>query len=158
MTLKTAIYLFLFLQIGWFVSCNSPGSNPDEIPADVVYNPNTADPNGSENRLPVFRFETTEHDFGRIIEGETVSFQFKFRNEGKTDLIIAEVTTSCGCTVPTYPKTPIAPGEESFIKVAFSSKGRTGYQSKNIVITANTQPNVTRLTIKANVLSPNQLN
>ena len=117
-------------------------------------NPNTASGEGDSTNLPVLRFEETEHDFSRIIEGETVSFGFKFRNTGKTDLVIADVSTSCGCTVPSYPKTPIRPGEEGAIRVSFNSKGRRGFQAKNIVVVANTQPNTTLLRIKAQVVAP----
>lgn len=124
------------------------------MPADVVSNPNTASGNGDASQLPGLTFQETEHDFGRIIEGETVSFTFKFKNSGKTDLVIADVSTSCGCTVPSYPKTPIRPGEEGTIKVAFNSRGKRGFQAKNIVVVANTQPNTTLLRIKAQVVAP----
>ena len=118
-----------------FTGCNSGGKNGSEpISADLVNNPNSASGNSTKGSLPVIQFEETEHDFGRIIEGETVSFLFKFKNSGKSDLIIAEVSTSCGCTVPSYPKTPIRPGENGVVKVAFNSNGKRGYQSKNIVV------------------------
>jgi hypothetical protein len=68
--------------------------------------------------------------------------------------VIADVSTSCGCTVPSFPKTPVRPGEENIIKVAFNSTGKRGYQSKNIVVVANTQPNTTLLRIKAQVVTP----
>jgi hypothetical protein len=85
------------------------------------------------------------------MEGETVSFDFKFRNTGKTDLVITEVSSSCGCTVPSYPKTAIRPGQEGSIKVAFNSRGKKGYQTKSVVVLANTQPNATQLRIKAQI-------
>lgn len=143
--------LFCFLL---FSGCNSGNSTQDTLPADVVSNPNTASGDGDPTNLPILRFEETEHDFGRIIEGETVSFDYKFKNTGKTDLVIADVSTSCGCTVPSYPKTPIGPDEEGTIKVAFNSKGKRGFQAKNIVVVANTQPNTTLLRVKAQVVAP----
>jgi hypothetical protein len=134
--------------------CNSDGKgNREMIPADVVNNPNSAT-GASKGSLPILHFEETEHDFGRIIEGETVSFDFKFTNTGKSDLIIAEVSTSCGCTVPSYPKTPIRPGENGIVKVAFNSNRKRGYQLKNIMVASNTQPNTTILKIKAQVVNP----
>jgi len=137
-----------------FISCNSSSKNQEgNIPADIVNNPNTASGQSDRSSLPVLQFEEREHDFGKILQGETVSINFKFKNSGKSDLIIAEVSTSCGCTVPSYPKTPIKPGEEGIIKVAFSSKNQKGYQSKNILVVANTQPNTTVLRIKAQVMS-----
>ncbi len=134
--------------------CGSGNSKDQMLPTDVVNNPNTANGAGDATHLPVFKFDETEHDFGRIIDGETVSCTFKFKNSGKTDLVIADVSTSCGCTVPSFPKTPIRPGEEGTIKVAFNSRGKRGFQSKNIVVVANTQPNTTLLRIKAQVIAP----
>ena len=124
------------------------------ISSDVVNNPNTATGNADPSKLPVIKFDEEVHDFGKIYEGETVSYSFKFRNTGKTDLIIADVSTSCGCTVPSYPKTTIRPGQEGAIKVAFNSAGKRGYQTKNIIVVSNTQPNTTMVRIKALVLNP----
>ena len=124
------------------------------ISADVVYNPNSASGSGDKGSLPVIKFEETDHDFGRILEGETVSYDFSFTNAGKSDLLLAEVSTSCGCTVPSYPKAPIRPDEKGIVKVTFNSQGRRGFQSKNILVVSNTQPNVTVLKIKAQVVNP----
>jgi len=135
--------------------CKPGGSKGHEaLPSDLVNNPNTASGTTDKGSLPAIRFDETEHDFGRIIEGETVSYSFNFTNTGKSDLLIAEVSTSCGCTVPTYPKTPVRPGESGIIKVAFNSNGKRGYQSKNIVVAANTQPNTTVISIRAQVVNP----
>jgi len=137
-----------------FSACNSSPENEEEtLSANVVNNPNTASGKVDKNSLPIMQFEEKEHNFGKILQGETVSINFKFTNEGNSDLIIAEVSTSCGCTVPSYPKTPIKPGEKGVIKVAFSSKGQKGFQSKNILVVANTQPNTTVLRIKAQVMN-----
>ncbi len=148
--------LFISLTLLLFVSgCKSGGQSGQEtIPADLVNNPNSASGTAGKGSLPFIQFEETEHDFGRIIEGETVSYAFSFKNTGKTDLIIAEVTTSCGCTVPSYPKAPIRPGEGGIVKVAFNSNGKRGYQSKNIVVVSNTQPNTTVIRIKAQIVNP----
>lgn len=135
--------------------CTSGGQNGQEtLPADLVNNPNSASKTADKGSLPVIQFEETDHDFGRIIEGESVSYSFNFTNTGKSDLIIAEVSSSCGCTVPSYPKTPIRPGEKGTVKVAFNSSGRRGFQSKNIVVASNTQPNTTVISIRAQVVNP----
>jgi hypothetical protein len=123
----------------------------NRITSDVILNPNTANGKADMSRLPSFTFESEYHDFGKIMQGETVSYPFKFKNAGKTDLIIADVSTSCGCTVPSYPKAPIHPGQEGVIKVSFNSAGKHGFQNKSIVIVANTQPNTVILRIKAEV-------
>jgi hypothetical protein len=150
---KLTFFLF-FMPLIMLSGCNSGGPNGQEtISADLVHNPNSAS-GASVGSLPVIQFEETQHDFGRIIEGESVSYSFNFTNTGKSDLIIGEVTSSCGCTVPSYPKTPIRPGEKGAVKVAFNSNGRRGYQSKNIVVASNTQPNTTVIMIKAQVVNP----
>jgi len=123
------------------------------IGTDVVNNPQTASGKANMDKLPVISFEELEHNFGKIIEGETVSYIFLFSNTGKSDLLISDVSTSCGCTVPFYPKTPIRPGEKGELKITFNSRGRRGLQNKSIVVVANTQPNVTQLKIKAEVTS-----
>lgn len=143
---------FLFLLIS---GCNSTSKDNDQLlDSKLVTNPNSASDEGIKGTLPIITFEESEHDFGRIIEGESVSFNFAFTNTGKSDLVIADVSTSCGCTVPSYPKTAIKPGESGSVKIAFNSQGRRGYQTKAIVVVANTQPNVTQLKIKAQVIAP----
>jgi hypothetical protein len=155
MNLKKLPVLLLLAAFIVLAGCNPGGSNgQDNLSTDVVNNPNSADGNADMGSLPVITFEETLHDFGRIIEGETVSYTFNFKNTGKSDLIIAEVSTSCGCTVPSYPKAPIRPGEPGTVKVAFNSNGKRGFQNKNIVVVSNTQPNTTVIQIKAQVVNP----
>ncbi|MBN2667785.1 MAG: DUF1573 domain-containing protein [Bacteroidales bacterium] len=137
-----------------FVACTS---NTDEqveplISTEIVNNPNTADPNSKkENNLPVFKFDHTDFDFGLIFEGEKVMHKFKFSNVGKTDLVISDVTASCGCTVPKYSRKPVKPGDEGFIEVEFDSSGRKGQQHKTVTIVANTQPNRVQLMFTAEI-------
>jgi len=133
-------------------SCNN-----NRISSDMIQNPNTANGKGDLSQLPSFKFQTEVHDFGKILQGETVSYPFKFTNAGKSDLIISDVSTSCGCTVPSYTKIPIHPRQEGTIKVSFNSAGKHGFQNKNIFIVSNTQPNTFVLRIKAEVImSPTQ--
>lgn len=89
---------------------------------------------------PVMKFEKESHDFGKIKQGDKVSYDFKFINNGKSPLIITDAVASCGCTTPEWPKTPVKPGESGLIKVVFNSAGKTGLQDKQITITANTVP------------------
>jgi len=96
-----------------------------------------------------FQFDSTVHHFGEIIQGQKVKHTFKFKNTGVGDLIISDVQTSCGCTVPDYPKDPIPPGESGEIVVEFNSENKQGEISKTISIFANTIPNETELRIKA---------
>ncbi|MDH5608359.1 MAG: DUF1573 domain-containing protein [Cyclobacteriaceae bacterium] len=118
-------------------------------------NPTTAAPVVEETKpdgpLPSFRFPEENFDFGTIKEGEVVNHSFTFTNSGDAPLIITSATASCGCTVPDWPKEPIAPGGTGVIKVQFNSQNKPGVQNKTVSITANTYPKVTRLNIKANV-------
>ena len=150
------LYLILLvLVISFITSCNSSGNKEKKISTDLVDNPNTANGVNNPGSLPSFKFEEIEHDFGKVIQGESVSYEFKFTNTGKSDLIIVDVNTSCGCTVPSFPRTPIRPGEKGAIKVSFNSAGKFGFQAKNILVVANTQPNTTLLRIKAQIVGPN---
>jgi hypothetical protein len=100
-----------------------------------------------------FKFEKESFDFGQITDGEKVSYDFKFTNIGKSPLIITSATATCGCTVPEYPKEPIAPGAEGIVKVVFDSTGKPGMQNKVVTITANTVPEITQLNILGNVVN-----
>ena len=134
------------------VACGGK-KDDDRIPTDVVNNSNTAD-GQSTGDGPQMSFEETEHDFGEILQGEIVSFTFKFKNTGNADLIISNHSTSCGCTVPEYPKEAIAPGEEGQITIQFNSHGKKGVQNKTITLVTNCDPSNVALNIKAVVKEP----
>ncbi len=146
---KTVFYLVMGMVLCFFVSCNQKGS--DKIPASVVTNTNSAEGSTDAGKLPKIVFEKDFHDFGKLIAGEKVSYSFKFKNTGKSLLVISAVNTSCGCTVSNYPKQPIKPGETNYIDVSFDSKGTHGFQHKTVTVTSNTQPMNTTLRIQANV-------
>lgn len=151
--MKQRIFLIaLAFVAGSVIACKSSG-NKDDISPDVVNNPITA--NG-ENKgdLPVFQFETDVHDFGKVIEGEKLTYSFKFKNLGKSDLVIASATATCGCTVPDYPRKAIKPGEDGVITVTFNTSGKNGFQHKVVTLAANTQPNTYQLSVKAMVGNP----
>ena len=92
-------------------------------------------------------------NFGEIENGEIVQNVYRFKNTGTEPLVITKAKGSCGCTVPEYPLNPIMPGKTANILVRFDSKGKTGNQSKRISIWANTEPNITYLTLRGKVLS-----
>jgi hypothetical protein len=138
------------------ISCKNGSSSTDtkSLSTDIVKNPNTANGVSDTSDLPVFKFEEEIHDFGRIYQDEKVSYAFKFKNVGKSDLVITDAHASCGCTIADYPKTPIPANGNGIIDVTFNSEGKTGYQSKNVTIIANTQPNTKVLVIKAQIKKP----
>ena len=85
-------------------------------------------------------FEETEWNFGEITQGESVDYAFKFTNTGSEPLIISNAKGSCGCTVPVWPRVPLAPGESGVIDVKFNSKGKKGKQNKKVTLTTNMVP------------------
>ncbi len=101
--------------------------------------------------LPVFSFNEENHDFGTIEEGVIAKHDFEFTNTGEAPLIITNASGSCGCTVPSWPREPIAPGETGKIHVEFNSNGRTGNQTKTVTLSSNTVPNKKVLRISAQV-------
>lgn len=94
-------------------------------------------------------FDTYEHDFGTMDEGDAVTHIFSFTNTGSEPLILDKCKGSCGCTVPQCPKEPIPPGGSGEIEVKFNSKGKKNAQTKTVTINANTDPGQTILKIKA---------
>lgn len=137
------------------IALSACGGQKDDgrIPTDVVHNSNSV--NGeSTGDGPQISFNKTEHDFGEILQGEIVSYTFKFKNTGNADLVISSHSTTCGCTVPEYPKGAIAPGEEGNITIQFNSNGKKGVQNKSIVLVTNCEPPNFSLNIKAVVKEP----
>jgi len=101
--------------------------------------------------LGVLTFETDEIDYGTVQQNDNGERTFKFTNTGKSPIIISNVKTSCGCTVPQYTKTPILPGESSEIKVKYATS-RLGAFKKTITVISNASENNKVLRIKGDVL------
>jgi hypothetical protein len=148
---------FLFFLAFAITSCSNQGKRDGLLSGDIVKNPNSAG-GKQDTDMPAIEFEHDFHDFGRVIQGEKVAYSFKFTNSGGSDLIISRVSSSCGCTVPDFPKTPIKPGESHKIDVKFDSQNRRGFQNKSVTIISNTQPNMQVLRIKAEVVLPEEAN
>lgn len=149
-------FLFIALSIVVMMSCKTESSD-STINTDVINNHQSA--NESEQAvaaedLPIMTFEQVAHEFGSITQGEVVNATFTFTNTGKTELVISTASATCGCTVPEWPKQPIAPGEKGEIKVVFNSSGKVGPQNKVVTITANTSPAQNQVALKGDVLVP----
>lgn len=99
-------------------------------------------------------FTAEEFNFGTIKQGESVTHEFTFTNDGKEDLIITNAQGSCGCTVPLYPKEPIKKGATGTIKVTFNSAGKMGMQDKTVTITSNAKNSPRILHLKGTVEAP----
>ena len=110
---------------------------------------------GNDNsNQAVFQFKEDEFNFGTIKQGESIKHDFEFTNTGKAPLIISNASGSCGCTVPEWPKEPIAPGAKAVIKVTFNSAGKQGVQDKTVTLQSNAQQNPMVLHLKGNVDRP----
>ena len=88
---------------------------------------------------PILTFSEKIFNFGEITQNDVVEHVFTFENTGSTTLILTQVKTTCGCTVPSWPREPIASGETSEITVRFNSRGKSGMQNKIITIISNAQ-------------------
>jgi hypothetical protein len=142
--------IFIATALLVWMSC---GNDSKKASGDLVTNPISATDTAANpaDNAPIMTFEENIHDFGKLVDGEVVTYKFKFKNTGKSDLIISNASASCGCTVPSYPKEPLAPGTEAAIDVQFNSSGKVGTFEKNVTITANTVPNQFYLSIKGEV-------
>ncbi|MDN3686773.1 DUF1573 domain-containing protein [Cyclobacterium jeungdonense] len=101
---------------------------------------------------PVITFEESSKDFGDITQGDKVENVFKFENTGNAPLIISNVAATCGCTVPSWPKEPIAPGKKGEIKVSFNSAGKMGKQNSVVRIYSNATEPIEKVSMISNVL------
>lgn len=140
------------------VGCNTASTETEEVSTDLVNNPNSASEDSAEDaeNLPKIEFEEEVIDFGEISQGEKVKQRFRFKNTGKSNLIISNASGSCGCTVPLWPKQPIKPGQEGEIEVVFNSNGKQGRVHNTVTLIANTMPNKTVVALKGDVIVPNK--
>ncbi len=98
-------------------------------------------------------FVEYEYNFGKIKEGEKVAHIFAFENKGPGNLVIESASTSCGCTVSKYSRSPIPAGKGGNLEVVFDSNGRNGIQTKTVSVRSNSKTEVVILKITAEVES-----
>ena len=102
---------------------------------------------------PTIYFTETQHDFGKVNEGEKVNYTFNFSNKGSATLIVKDIKTSCGCTAALLSKDNIAPGQEGTVKVELDTKNRSGKMSRTITINSNDPKDPAKiLTIYADIV------
>ena len=99
------------------------------------------------------KFDQTVHDFGKFSEkAPKVSCAFSFTNNGDKPLVINQAVASCGCTVPEYTKSPIAPGAKGEINVTYNGTGKfPGHFKKSITVRSNGKIEMTRLYIEGDM-------
>lgn len=97
-------------------------------------------------------FDKTSVNFGTFPESQVQTCVFTFKNTGTAPLIINQAVASCGCTVPTYTKKPVAPGESGTLKVTYNGKGKfEGPFKKSITVRTNGTPEVVRLYVEGDM-------
>jgi len=101
---------------------------------------------------PVITFDKVVHDYGTILKDSDGTCEFSFTNDGKEPLILSRPKSSCGCTVPTWPKQPILPGKGDVIKVTYATN-RVGPFNKTVTVYSNASNNAIKLQIKGKVVA-----
>lgn len=107
----------------------------------------------AQQEQPEIKFDKTVHNFGTFSEKTPVQTAvFAFTNIGKAPLIINQAIASCGCTIPSYTKEPIMPGEKGTVKVTYNGKGKfPGHFKKSITIRTNGKVEIVRLYIEGDM-------
>ena len=142
---------------GMMMSSDDSSSSNDVAPTTVNPPSNNAQVQANEPIVPKLpktkiSFAELEHNFGDVEQETQNTHIFRFSNTGDKPLVISDAKGSCGCTVPNYPREPIAPGESGEIEVVYSPGKQKNQQTKTVTITANTTPETSLLKITANVL------
>ena len=133
--MKKLILGLSILSVFTFTACKEDASKKiDE--ANVVA---AAERDANASKFPVLTFDETEHDFGEIEKGKSVETTFSYKNTGNAPLVITDIKSSCGCTVPEgWSKAPLAPGKSGSFSVKFNGSGSNKI-TKTITVTANTE-------------------
>lgn len=146
--------IFIFAAIISLAACKNEDKKTDtgsttELTAEEKEKAKT----DSSNFTSIQWLDSTFLDLGKIKKGETVEVSFRFKNTGSKQLVIADVSAGCGCTIPEKPQQPFAPGEEGVIKAKFESKNQNaGPHQKPVYVTANTTtPNPILLNFKVEI-------
>jgi hypothetical protein len=143
------IVLIAILSIG-FAACNEDASSKIDASKQKKRTEVSLDQVDTQTDAQM-EFEEVDWNFGEITQGESVEYAFKFTNTGSDPLIITSAKGSCGCTVPVWPREPVAPGESGVIDVKFNSKGKKGKQNKRVTLITNMVPSQKVLTVKGQV-------
>ena len=133
-----------------FASISLQAQDTSKKPQDAAKKEQSDTKKGKKAKVAEITFESLEHDYGNIYKGDNGECEFVFKNTGKAPLQITNARASCGCTVPSWPKDPIAPGKKSIIKVKYDTN-RLGTINKSITVTSNAVNNSVVLHIKGNI-------
>lgn len=152
--MKKLVFVSTIALSAFMFSCNSDAPATEETVSTetTVVEPTVTEvPTAVVSDLTTLSVDRMEHDFGKIPDTAPVETSFVITNTGDKPLLISDAQGSCGCTVPEYPKEPVAPGESRDIKVSFNPSGKSGAQNKTVTITANTEPATTIINLKSDI-------
>jgi hypothetical protein len=125
---QLTFFLFTLLTISVVSSCRKKGELPKNVKLDTELLVDTTD---------VVVLDSAAFNFGELIEGDKAEHTFQLVNTGSKNFVISRAEGSCGCTVPEYPKDPVAPGDTASIKVTFNSAGKHDEQNKTVTVHCN---------------------
>lgn len=131
--MRNFIGLFTILLVFLFAGCSQTSQKTSIGPSGAA-----------------IEFETTEHDYGSIPYKGDGSYEFVFKSKGEEPLVLKNVKSSCGCTVPEWPKDPVLKGDKAKIRVVYNTR-ITGSFSKSISVVSNASEAPIVLVIKGKV-------
>jgi hypothetical protein len=135
------------------------GCNAPEVNTSLIDIPAT----GAEGQFTEREVATLEPDerifrYDTVVEGAVITHAFTFRNTGNAPLLIADVSSGCGCTVPkNWPRELIPPGGKGTIEVAFNTRGWSGDVDKRVTAVTNGEPSVVHLVLDGHILAPSEV-
>lgn len=132
---KLMLIITAGLMMSFMVFSQTEGQQPD--------NPNA----------PEITFKSTVHDYGTIFKDGDGACEFQFTNTGKEPLVLSNVRSSCGCTVPDWTREPILPGKSGTIKVKYDTR-RLGAINKHVTVLSNAKNASVVLRIAGSVVDP----
>lgn len=161
---KRSFFISLLIIGGTLSACSDNAEKKDDnnLVLEVADDPETIKANEQALRelkkqqeieaasVTSMKIDKEIHDFGKVAEGVENHCTFLITNTGNKPLVLSDVKASCGCTTPSKPEGPIAPGKSDKIEVGFKPNGK-GVSEKTITITANTEPRITVVKVKADV-------
>lgn len=151
---KAIIALAFLVSVGSLVSCQK-GNAASKVKKENILKAQERD-NDISKGAPVISFDKETHDFGVVKEGDVVETSFVVTNTGKSSLVITDAKATCGCTVPTWPKEAVGPGESAEVKVKFNTSGKPNKQSKTVTLYTNTEKGVETVKITGMVTPKNK--
>jgi len=142
-------FIIVFITLSSVIGQNTSPAELAKPNVPVAEKPKVQAP--ANPNAPVIKFESEVHDYGKVPVNSDGACQFKFKNTGKEPLILTNVKASCGCTVPSWPKDPIAPGANAIIDVKYNSMNRAHTINKSITVFSNASDSIVVLRIQGEV-------